>query len=122
MALLEAMACGVPAVASAVGGFPQINSHGDTGFLVSPGHARDISDAVLTLYRDSGTRQSISQNARTLAKTRYGVEEWISHLETVYQDLSNQGNQHDCRARRSSRAKLYSPNLLHGLFALFARG
>jgi glycosyltransferase involved in cell wall biosynthesis len=88
MALLEAMAHGVPAVASAVGGVPQVIRHGDTGLLVSPANAREISGAVLTLYRDAATRRAMAQNARTLANTRYGVAEWINRIETVYLSLS----------------------------------
>ena len=89
MALLEAMAFGVPAVASAVGGVPQVIRHGETGLLVSPGNAGEISSAVLALYGNSGTRRTLAQNARTLAGTRYGVTEWISRIEAVYRSLSN---------------------------------
>jgi len=95
MALLEAMAYGVPAVASAVGGVPQVIRHGETGLLVSPGNTGEISGAVLTLYGNSGTRRTLSQNARTLARMRYGVAEWIGRIEAVYRSLSKRDVRYD---------------------------
>lgn len=88
MALLEAMSYGIPVVGSAVGGVPQVIKHGETGLLVSPGNAGEISGAVLTLYRDSATRQTLAQNARILANTRYGVSEWIDQIGSIYQSLT----------------------------------
>jgi len=88
MALLEAMAYGVPGVASAVGGVPQMIKHGETGILVSPGRAKEISNAIQVLFRDPAERQKLAQNAITLARTRYSVEHWIGRIEMEYQSLS----------------------------------
>jgi len=88
MALLEAMGHGIPVVASAVGGVPQVIQHGETGLLVLPGRAEEISEAALTLYGDAAVRQRLAQNALTLVKTRYGIEQWIGRMESEYQDLS----------------------------------
>ncbi len=88
MALLEAMAYGIPAVASAVGGVPQIIKHGETGILVSPGRAEEISNAILVLFRDPAERQKLAQNAITLARTRYSVEHWMGRIEMEYRSLS----------------------------------
>lgn len=88
MALLEAMVHGVPAVASAVGGVPQIIQNGETGLLVAPGNAGEVSCAVLALLRDPGLRRMLSQNAHGLARTRYGIAEWIGRIEAAYRSLS----------------------------------
>ena len=87
MSLLEAMAYGVPAIASAVGGVPQVIKHGETGVLVSPGNAEEISNAILALLGDPAARQELAQNALTLAKARYSVEQWITRIETEYRTL-----------------------------------
>lgn len=89
MALLEAMAGAVPAVASAVGGVPSIIEHGKSGLLVSPGNAGEISDAVLALYKDLEMRQTLAKNAFGLVRSQYGVTEWISQMETIYRSLSS---------------------------------
>ena len=88
MALLEAMTYGVPAVASAVGGVPEMIKNGETGILVPPGKAEEISNATLALFRDPAQRQKLSQNAITFARTRYSVEQWIGRIEMEYQKLS----------------------------------
>jgi len=88
MALLEAMACGVPAIASAVGGVPQVIEHGETGILVSPGRAEEIGNAVLALFADPAARQKLAKNALALAKTRYSVGQWIDRIEMEYLTLA----------------------------------
>jgi len=93
MALLEAMAAGVPAVASGVGGVPQIIKHGETGMLVSPGRAEEICNAILVLFRDPAQRQKLAQNSVTLARTRYSVEHWIGRIEMEYQRLSRRSSE-----------------------------
>jgi glycosyltransferase involved in cell wall biosynthesis len=90
MALLEAMAYGVPAVASAVGGVPQVIVHGETGILVSPGNADEIRSAILALFRDPAERKKLAQNAIEHARTHYSVEHWINRIEAEYQKLSRQ--------------------------------
>ncbi len=87
MSLLEAMAYGVPTIASAVGGVPQVIKHGETGILVSPGKAEEISNAILALLGDPATRQKLAKNALILARARYSVEQWITRIETEYQTL-----------------------------------
>jgi len=88
ISLLEAMACGVPVIASAVGGVPQVIQHGETGMLVSPGSEDEISNAVLTLFRDSEARQKLAQSALVLVKTRYNIEQWIGRVEMEYQSIA----------------------------------
>ena len=88
MALLEAMAHGVPTVASTVGGVPQVIKHGETGILVSPGRAEEISRTTLALFGDPAARQKLAENALALVRTRYGIEQWIGRMEMEYQRLA----------------------------------
>lgn len=88
MALLEAMALGVPAVASAVGGIPQVIRHGETGILVSPGKAEELRRAILDLFRDPAGRQKLAANSLVHARTHYSVERWIGRMEMEYRNLS----------------------------------
>jgi glycosyltransferase involved in cell wall biosynthesis len=90
MALLEAMAHGIPAVASAVGGVPQVIKHGETGILVSPGSAEEISRATRAMFGDPAARQKLAENALVLVKTRYGIDQWIGRIEMEYQSLARQ--------------------------------
>jgi len=88
MALLEAMDCGVPVVASAVGGVPQIVKHNETGILVSPGRADEISRATLALFGDAVVRRRLADNALALVRTHYGIKQWIGRIEAEYERLS----------------------------------
>jgi glycosyltransferase involved in cell wall biosynthesis len=91
MALLEAMACGIPAVASAVGGVPQVIDSRKNGILVSPGKPEEIKNAVHLLYKDEALRTDISAAAQDTIKAEYNVNDWISRLETVYLNMIKRG-------------------------------
>jgi glycosyltransferase involved in cell wall biosynthesis len=60
---LEAMACGVPVVASAVGGLKEIVQDGETGLLVPPGDAAALANALVTLLTDEPLRRRFAQAA-----------------------------------------------------------
>ncbi|MCI0564893.1 MAG: glycosyltransferase family 4 protein [Nitrososphaera sp.] len=87
MALLEAMAQGVPVIATAVGGVPEVIESGESGILVSAGKPEAIAEAVLALYRDELTRNRIAENACYLIKTKYGIRPWMNRIERAYSDL-----------------------------------
>jgi glycosyltransferase involved in cell wall biosynthesis len=90
MALLEAMSCGVPVVASAVGGVPYVIESGKNGILVSPGKTQDIKDAMHLLYKNKDLRNSLSKEAQRTIKMKYDVEDWINKIETEYLKVLDQ--------------------------------
>ena len=89
MSLLEAMASGIPAVASAVGGIPQVVDSGENGVLVSPGDPEEIRDAVYKLYKNENLRKSISTAALDTIRSRYNIKDWIGKIEAEYYNLIN---------------------------------
>lgn len=66
-AILEAMACSLPVVATRVGGIPRYVNDG-SAVLVEPDDVQGMADAVLTILNDSMRRQAMSREARTLAE------------------------------------------------------
>ena len=82
---LEAMACGLPIVASKVGGLPEIVKNGVNGFLVEPKNPEQISDKVLLLLGDDVLRERISKNNKDKVKD-YSWESVVERLEKVYQN------------------------------------
>jgi colanic acid/amylovoran biosynthesis glycosyltransferase len=63
-ALKEAMACGLPVIASDVGGIPELVDHDDNGILVPPRDAQALAEALLRLYSDRSLRQRMGQRGR----------------------------------------------------------
>lgn len=74
MALLEAMALGKPAVATAVGGIPEILTDRVTGLLVIPENARALADACLDLVRDPALAHAIGTRAMSLVERTFSHE------------------------------------------------
>jgi glycosyltransferase involved in cell wall biosynthesis len=64
---LEAMACGKPVVASAVGGLPEIVRDGETGLLVSPKDPAALAEAIARLLDDSDLRRELGWTGREFA-------------------------------------------------------
>lgn len=84
MAMVEAMACGVPVVATATEGAKEIIEHGSDGLLVPVGDAAALADAVASLLADDARRQSLGAHARASARARFGLPRMIEATERVY--------------------------------------
>jgi N-acetyl-alpha-D-glucosaminyl L-malate synthase BshA len=82
---LEAMASGLPIVATKVGGLPEIVKDGENGFLVEPKNPKQIAEGTLLLLRDNELRERISKNNKEKAK-KYGWDGVVERLEEAYQN------------------------------------
>ena len=82
--LLEAMAAGLPIVATDVGGIPEIVESEKTGRLVPAGDATALATEVAKLLNDAPARARMSEKARHVAMERFSTEAWITRLEAVY--------------------------------------
>lgn len=87
MAMLEAMAAGVPVVATAVGGTPELITHGVTGLLVAPGRPEDLADAVVSLLEDAPAADRLRDAARRRVEERFSVARMIEAHEALYAEV-----------------------------------
>lgn len=85
---LEAMASGLPVVASKVGGLPEIIEDGENGFLVEPKNPEQIAERVLLLLEDDTLRGKISRSNKERAK-QYSWESVVGRLEQIYSHVLN---------------------------------
>ncbi len=84
--LLEALACGVPTVATAVGGTPDVVVP-ETGRLVSPGDPRALADAVVELLDDPVRRAEMAVAARARHAARFEVGRMVAETAAVYDGI-----------------------------------
>jgi glycosyltransferase involved in cell wall biosynthesis len=84
LTLLEAMACGLPIVATAVGGVPEIVSDGENGLLVRPDDPAALSKAILRLIRDPSLAKRLGAAARARAHLSHDLETMTARYEEVY--------------------------------------
>lgn len=80
-ALLEGMAAGVPIVATAVGGVPDIVREGETGHLVPPGDGRALGEAMLRLVSQPELAERMGRTAREIAQQQYDIGRVVERYE-----------------------------------------
>lgn len=80
---VEAMAAGVPVIASEVGGLKQIIRHGETGYLIPPGDCDGFFYAANLLIENSDMRQEMGEKGQSLAK-EYSWEKVMEKYENVF--------------------------------------
>ncbi len=86
-AVLEAAAAGLPIVATAVGGIPDIVVPGQTGLLVPPEDANALADALITLGRDPSLRKSLGEAARERVAHLFSLEMLAEKTDAYYRRM-----------------------------------
>jgi glycosyltransferase involved in cell wall biosynthesis len=89
--VVEAMACGKPVIASAVGGIPDMIGD-DAGLLVTPGDAKELAAAVLRLARDGELRERMGIAARERYCRLFSPQVVIPLMLETYRRVVNNGN------------------------------
>lgn len=88
---LEAMAMGLPLIASSAGGTPEAVRHGETGWLVRPGDPLELCEALLALARDPDQAQRLAAAGQAVARTRYSFDGFMDGLQGLYQRCVDDG-------------------------------
>jgi len=87
IAILEAMACQRPVVATTAGGIPEIIENGENGILVEPDNPNALAKALITLLKDAKMQHEIATNGYTVAQERFHSEKTGSAYEACAQAL-----------------------------------
>jgi L-malate glycosyltransferase len=84
VAALEASACGIPVVASRVGGLPEVVLDGTTGFLIPPGDPSSLTEALSILIESPDLREQFGQQGHAFVREHYSWTESVNLMEQVY--------------------------------------
>jgi glycosyltransferase involved in cell wall biosynthesis len=85
--LLEAMACGLPVVATRLGGNTNVIVNGQNGLLVEPGNKDQLTDALDRLCRSAGLRRRLAAAARETIRKKYTTDKMVTRVEHQMRSL-----------------------------------
>jgi len=90
LTVLEAMACGLPVIATAVGGIPEQVEEGYTGWLVPARDAAALANRISQLIERPAERQAMGQAAAEKARTAYSLDQMVQSYEDWYSEILDQ--------------------------------
>jgi len=82
--ILEAMACGKPAVATSVGGCAELIADGQTGFLAPPNDEQALAERILRLLRDATLRRRLGSAGRQRVEREFSIARMVGTNEALY--------------------------------------
>ncbi len=85
LAALEAMACHVPVIATAVGGLPEVVTDGETGFLVPVGDVAAMAEAAVRVLTDDRLRRRLGRNGRKRAVESFDQDRVVGRYREIYE-------------------------------------
>jgi sugar transferase (PEP-CTERM/EpsH1 system associated) len=89
--ILEAMATGLPVVATRVGGNPELVSDGESGFLVPPGDSRALAEAIGRYVREPELAREHGAAARRRVETEFSVAQMVDRYAALYAAVTHGG-------------------------------
>lgn len=87
MCVLEAMAAGVPVVASRVGSIPDVIESGRNGLLIKPADSVQLAEAIARVIDDREMAQKLTSNAREVVEQRYSVDTMVARYAALFESL-----------------------------------
>jgi glycosyltransferase involved in cell wall biosynthesis len=82
--LIEAMAAGLPIIASNIGGIPEVVKDNENGFLINPGDIQEMLNKINFLIENESVRLKMGINNKNLIKSNYSLDNNIKKIKEVY--------------------------------------
>jgi len=86
-ALLEAMAAGLPVIATKVGGIPEVIRDNETGLLVEPRDRSALAKAIERIMEDPELRRRLAENAKDYVRKNFDIKNTVMCLNELYEEL-----------------------------------
>jgi glycosyltransferase involved in cell wall biosynthesis len=90
LTVLEGLASGVPVVATAVGGTPEMITDGENGCLVSARNNKALAESLIMLLQKPELRARLGHNARQVAIARFSTDRFLREVDAFYMQLPYQ--------------------------------
>ena len=90
VAIMEAMAMGVPVISTPVTGIPELIQHETTGLLTPEQDARQLAEAILRLSQDPSLHEKLSHQGRMMIEQNYDIRKNVNQLLAVFQQVGEQ--------------------------------
>ena len=87
LTVLEAMACGIPVVASKVGGIPEEVEQNKNGILVEPQNSEELTTALKKLLGNPSEGEEMGKRGREIAQRKFDIKEQAKHYLEWYKKL-----------------------------------
>ena len=87
VAVVEASSCGIPVIASDVGGFPEVVMHSETGFLVPPKDPEAIASKIIKLIEEPSLRQQLGIEGRKFVLENFEWNLCANKMEKIYESI-----------------------------------
>ncbi|MFB3789161.1 MAG: glycosyltransferase family 4 protein, partial [bacterium] len=89
--IIEALASGAPAVATRVGGVPELIEEGKTGYIVEPGNIESIAEGIKKAAADPAQTRAMGLAAREEIIRKYSIQRLVGDIEKLYDELLGEG-------------------------------
>jgi glycosyltransferase involved in cell wall biosynthesis len=86
-AILEAMGCGTPVIATRVGGIPEQIEHGRNGFLVESGGSEEMADAIVKMLNNRSVAEEMGRYAAQLVARKYALQQHVEAYSRWYEEI-----------------------------------
>src|SRR6266567_1978983 len=96
------MACGVPVIASAAGGIPEVVENDKTGFLAPPGDVTTMAQRALEVLVDSALHERLKRNAAARA-LEFSADKVVPRYEALYEEVLSSSRPPACSPAVGSR-------------------
>jgi glycosyltransferase involved in cell wall biosynthesis len=108
--VLEAMAAGLPVIATRVGGVPEIVDHEKTGLLVEPGSEGALYSALEHLICDADLREHLARAGRARVASDFTIERMVERIEGLYEELLTKLSVAGCQLSVGRRPATANPS------------